>query len=646
MPISKTAGPSKKPFDVRVGKGFPHFRGMRTVTDAVNTPPNHWRYLQNVRLGMDGVESRPGLGAFDNPGTIVNGMAEMDEEIQAATLMAGAYPRPPWLQFKGTAPAEYQIVGYWRVDLSKIPSTYDGGFAYSTAIAEGAAAFVIAGRRLGGGGANNDTWAKGPLAIANNSPYMDADTVGWGSNGDVPGDQSNGLNFYQLVNCMDAIVRFDGRWLAAGALRGDFDPGVGDFAPAYYTSPTGSPPPESPATGDSTKGGQALVEVTFDTSKKLDRLTLAGWDAGEISGVVSAYGGGVTEVARMPAPGYKFGTRTPDDIAPGFSDPAHYPTGRHWIRSMAVVHERLEDGLGNQGFFTDGALGEQAEGDVLYIGTAGGDVKIVGPYSTREWGINDQSIGDVYSFDGKTLRLETTGVGMLVCVAATPDGGVLAAGATSAKFKSKRGASWTAVTYSPVPTVPTSATASLNEEVGYFWFDRIVYAGDIYLIGADRGMAIEATTSRTLFRPKRLVIARFDPSTLTITVVRRGDAFAQVSGNNLVGGAYEDFAQTAQTAPPWGLATDGGLLYYLNHWTVGTAKTYVGTYDGTTWDDDAFVCFDQVLGADVLARNIVFAGGAIYVCNNIGYVWRIVNGVISFLARTGTSIAAKAFVGP
>lgn len=648
MPISKTAGPTKKPFEVRVGLGFPQFRGMRTVSDAINTPPNHWRYLQNVRLGMDGVESRPGLGAFDDPMTTVNGMAEMDEEIQAATLYAGPYPRPPWAFFKGTAPAENQTVCYWRVDLSKIPSTFDAGFNYFTAIIESSASFIIAGREVGGGGPNSDTWARGPLAIANAAPYQSALTVGWGSNGDVPGDQANGLNFYQLVNCMDALVLFEDKWLAAGQLRGDFDASVGDFAPAFFTSPTGSPPPVSPATGDPLKGGQTVVEINFDTSKKLDREVLTGHTPGEVGILHAAYGGGLTAVMKLPAPGYKFGTRTPDDIAPGFSDPTHYPNGRNWIRSMAVVRERLEDGLSTTGqeFFTNDELGERTEGDILYIGTAGGNVKIVGPFSARDWGINDETIGDVYSFDGRAVKLETTGVGMLVCVAATPDGGILAAGASAAKFKAKRGATWAAVTYSPVPTVPTSSSANLNEEVGYFWFDRVVFRGQIYLIGADRGQAILAASNRLLNRPARLVIARFDVPTLTITIIRRGDVFSQVSGDNLVGGVYEDNAQITGVSPPWGLATDGGLLYYLNHWVVGTSRTYVGTYDGTVFDDDAFVTFDSSLGAEVLARNIVAAGGAIYVCNNLGNVWKIVNGAITFLATGGSTISAKVFVGP
>lgn len=637
MPITKTASAGKSPFDVRVGKGFPHFRGMRTVSDAIGTPPNYWRYLQNVRLGMDGVQSRPGLGAFDAPGTIVNGMAEMDEEIQAATLYAGTYPRFARVVFYPTPPSEYQVMCYQRSDLSKIPSTYDSGFGYTTALTESSVGFIIGGRELGTGAAAADTWAKGPLSTACNSPYMRCLTVGWGSNGDVPGEGSNGLNFYQAPNCIDPVVLFNGKWLAAGQYRGDFDPGVGDYAPPYFTSPTGSPPPEAPAEGDITQGGQPIVEINFDTSKKLDRATLTGWDSDVLGAHVGGYGGGVTEVIRMPAPGYKYGSRTPNDIAPGFSETDHYPTGLHWIRSMVVVNERQDDTL----------TGAEGSGDVLYIGTAGGDVKIVGPYSGRDWGVNDPDIGDVYSFDGTTLKLETTGVGMLVCVAATPDGGILAAGAMSAKFKAEKDASWQTVTYSPTPTIPTSATPSLNEEYGYFWFDRIEYAGKIYLIGADRGAAIGSTTSRVLARPERLVIARFDPATLLITIIRRGDVFAQVSADNLAGGYYEDLAPGFSTTPPWALATDGGLLYYLNHWNVSAAlRSYVGTYDGSVFTDDAYVCFDEVITDYVPVRNLLFAGGAIYVCNGTTWVWKIARGAISFLCRVGSYVAAKAFVGP
>jgi hypothetical protein len=291
-------------------------------------------------------------------------------------------------------------------------------------VAEAGAAFIFANRHLASPG---DTYLVGPLSPAGLAPYIEATAAGWAKHSVFGGSE---YAFFQAPQCLDPLVLWNGRWLAAGAYRGDFWSGVGNYEPAFYNPPAGAT--TTPAAGDPEPEGQAIVEVNFSTQAPFDRLASLGYgsDPGFGGGVVTkAFSGGVTEVFRLPGPGYKYGVRdaivayAPAPGAPAI-DLTHFPEARI-ARSLAVVRERNDDP------FTAGIETR----DILYIGTAGGTaiaLAALGPASTVA--LNNPAVGEVYSWDGTTRKLELTAAGQACVVTATPDGGVLAAGAMSAAF--------------------------------------------------------------------------------------------------------------------------------------------------------------------------------------------------------------------
>lgn len=631
--MKKTAEAGKQPFDVRVGVGFAQFRGMRTVMDAVNTPPNFWRYLQNVRLGRDGIESRPGLVSFDSPGQTVLGFAELAEQTQSATIYFGPYPF--WAEGPYDGSTDLQAMAYARTDLSLIPDAIDlGDPAAGLNVIEAGAAFIFANRHVAAPG---DTYLAGPLSPCGLAPYIEATAAGWARHSVTGGIDAA---FFQAPQCLDPIVLWNGRWLAAGAYRGDFWSGVGDFEPARYTTPGAGT--VAPAAGDPVKGGQAVVEVNFTTQATFDRVASLGYGSDPgfgPGGLTKGFAGGVTEVFRLPGPGYKFGVRDAmTTYAPFGTEPAiavsHFPAARI-LRSMAVVKERNDDP------FT--AAVETR--DVLYLGTAGGNVVAIariGPAGTV--GFNDPTSGEVYSWDGTTLRLEVATAGQACVVTATPDGGVLAAGAMSAAFKSEKGAAWAPVTYAPTPTVQAAGATGYNDDIkGYFWTDRCIYAGDVFLIGIDRGAGVLGPGFTNT--PAQLVLARFNRATLTISIIRTGAAFAQVAGNNF---AFAGIEQPLGSSPYPSLATDGGTLYYLTHWIVAAVqRAYVGTYDGASFDDDAVPLVNLVTALPQAKVNkLLAAGGAVWAVEGT-MIYRVSPGSYVQLTAGGTARAGElVFVGP
>jgi len=642
--MKKTAE-GKQPFDVRVGVGFQQFRGMRTVTDAVNTPPNFWRYLQNVRLGQDGITSRPGLAPYDNPAATVLGFAEIPDEVQSATLFFGPYPR--FVDEAYISGAASQIMGYCRVDLSRVPPSFDEldpDASDANALGLGSAAFIMAVEFLGAD--LEEFYQAGPLSPCGSSPYFlppDAEIEmqdGWAP---LALAGTDFFCFYQTPVCMDPLVLFNGRWLAAGHYRGSLWTPVGDFEPSFYQLPG---PTNEPAVGSAGAGGQQIVEVNFTTQSPIDRLASLGYatDPGFVPGdIVRAFAGGVTEVFRLPSPGYKRGAQQVEYLVPGSAvDPAHFPSPK-WVRSMVVVKERDDDPF----------TADIDTRDRLYIGTAGGDVKSVAvgaAYGGGNRGFNDPTKGEVYSWDGTTLRLELTNAGQACVVSSTPTGGVLAAGATTAAYKVEKNAAWQPVTYSPVPTVPPSAPNLFEPEItGYFWHSRCVFQGDIFLIGIDRGASFGSgiTFGYDSGRSARLVIGRFNAATLTITIVRTGAFFSQAADNNL--NAPEDLGFDGIGGNPFvqlSLATNGSLLYYLTHWNTTGFRHYVGTYDGVTFDDDAILLPDTPSANG--PRDLVAAGGAVYACDGPFLVFRIDGTTATLITRFGSILRSgeMAFVGP
>jgi hypothetical protein len=632
---------------------MPGFRGMRTVGDPSFIPPTKFRWLQNVRLGAGDVKSRPGLAPFDTLAAPATWLTEINEEIQSVTLYLG--PVTQWddrsyvagsPQFPGI-----MLLNYSRHDLSRIPAGSSEGADPDTGN-QASSLFGLFPTFLNDGTdpdlGNTASQAASPTPYIQSDDEIGAPTPpesGWKKIG--IGVTIPAVAFMQFSACIDAIVKWqdregNDRWLCAGTHMGYVWSGVGNFVPAYYTD-VASPPTKVDATGDPTVGGQPIFEVNFDTRNPLDRNDLLG-EAATVE-TTQLFAGGLTEVFRMPAPGYERGAQTfnGSQLNADF-DPAMYPNCE-WVRSMVSVPRRADDLL----------TGDQITEETLYIGTVGGKVLGIdgsGPVAdpTRKYGINDPDDGDVWSYDGISLEKVFTGVGHLVCVAATGDGGIIAAARTGARYLDEPGGVWQAVTYSPSFTLPATGNYATDFNYGYVWTSRATFQGKVYFYGYDLGAGLAAAAVIPQDFPGNLVLGVFDPGTLTITIIRTGSAFTQgIAGQTLRSMDYErEFASQVQPV----LAAEGGRLLYLSAWSGAFPfdRVNVGSYDGSTFDDDAYEWPVSGLKWPV---DLVLSGQRTYaVMTNPPSFWRLdPSGAVFIWDGTGgltisQGKQSRAFVGP
>jgi hypothetical protein len=672
--VKRTAGPQLKPFEIRAGIGIPGFRGMRTVGDPSYLTPIKFRYLQNVRLGSGDIRNRPGLSSFDTLSAPASWITEVEGSVQSATIYYGPVQNMGSINLNGT-PGELNHP-YAQIDFSKLSA---GGDVWSEELADFLRNFGLFPNR----DPNDDDsalYALAPCGAACQIEHSAADSPEWADiTNYIWGDIANfieGMGFYQSGACMDPMVRWvdtegNVRWLAAGAYRGDRFSGVGDYEPPYYSGPGGTGYVQ--AVGDPTKGGQPIVEVTFETESPLDAEAIAGYteDDPYPTPYPQVYPLGLTEVFRLPAPGYKYGCQTdlasPPDVPTASFDPTMYTENR-WVRSMVTVGRRADDLI----------TGEEKTQETLYIGTMGGRVLAIDswisgsggtPDPTYKWGINDPTDGEVWSWDGITLVQELADVGGYVCMATTPDGGVLAAGRTGAAFLAEPGVAWQVVTYNPLPHVPVNPVYWFHvHHYGYFWTSRALFQGEIYLIGFDLGQSIRVNSTqnnqwKTIWAD-RLVIAKFNPGTLQIDIVRRGTSFDQfLNGtpggdiddrdpSRLLAGYFSPYRrkQGTETMAPV-LATDGPRLYYLTAWGApipSGKEVYVGSFDGTLWNDEAFSWASPSTEGPV---DLLAAGGAVWATTR-GLRWyKIENGAVETFQVSGITQSnwldrSRPFVGP
>lgn len=627
---------------------------MRTVGDPSFIPPTKFRYLQNVRLGAGDVKSRPGLAAFDTLTAPAIWLTEVHEEVQSATIYFG--PGSRWDQLNYASPtSDTMNTNYSRHDFSRIPpGTINPDDKHQASTLFGL--FPIWERLI-----LTDGWLTFSMAC-NPSPYIASDysassgppvLTTWAAIEPFSGIPS--LGFFQNAACVDPLVKWrdregNDRWLCAGQHRGDIFSGVGDYEVPYYTVG----PVFNAAVGDPTLGGQPIFEVNFDTKGPIDRLVLLGF-ATDLFITTPLFPGGLTEVFRMPPPGYKEGCRTLLAPVPTASyDPAMYPEGQ-WVRSMVSVPRRADDVL----------TGEEITEETLYIGTVGGKAIATdgtlgaAPDPTVKWGRNDPSDGAVWSYDGITLEEQldaaVSPAGQCVLVAKTGDGGVIAAGRDRAAFLPEKGAAWVSVAYVPGFTVPPSTTNNLFAfDFGYFWTSRAEFQGQVYFYGYDIGAGYDPGPAPpegpNVSQPARLVIARFDPGALTITVIRTGAAFSQsvVNAKTLGMASYEKVGNI-ECDPV--LASTGNRLFYLSRWSPAAPDaftTYVGEYDGVTFDDDKYGWPNAGDPGAPEPTDMVASQQLLWLASVPNDTWKIQNGVIVYMVSANGSAkpASRIFVGP
>lgn len=646
MPRSSLDPTSAKPFEVKVGVGFAAFGGMYRLGDPSMCPPNRFRRLINVRLGDKDVVSRPGLTTAFNSGQsdpVMNIMEIFKSDF------AGVWVGPIAGNFQSNAAGtSYKVALFVRLDVNSkafgsqllVWTTNPPGFQRYymlmelPAIAANAAtdpdytkvypvqnialapcwhlpehlAMLGAAQALvqpdAGEAVSPDE--DGYARIGNLTGYKQAGeavrtiaAVQYGNNfgsrlQSLPDPNVPGLFLWGSfprerygVNCMDTMVAFNGIFLAAGNYRGDQWPAA-------------------------LEGGQPVYEIVFDNEKQdpPDYYPPA-LDTSHF------FGGTLREVFRMP------GTCV-----------AERP-----LRAAGGLDGRLIRSMVSRTIRNDNPL-NAVEGtkDKLYIGTYGGYPDATAGGTFARGGVNflrpygwTKTNGEVYSFDGTTLTLETTGLGPCVATIVLPDGAVLAAGLTAAKMLNPQTGAWTAVTV-PAPTqhpwsvnavIPPAGNFDLIYQAaddaewidqGFLWVDRILFQGQAYFTAWDLAVlnhlfystALEhpadAGTGRTYWHygTQAFVIFRFDRATMTMVEVRRGTAIwtqlkAALGANfDPRTGANEDDAKKTMLISGV-LGTDGTRLYYSHSWrrtdNLGSPPphlSFVGSFDGSTWDDDTF----------------------------------------------------------
>lgn len=690
-----------KPFEVKVGLGFTSFGGMYYLGDPSMVPPNRFRKLINVRLGDKDVVSRPGLNAQWDSGT-GDPVVEMIEKFNgpgSGRLFWGPYGIDPfadgnlagvrWCHTDGELWTRSYYYSALDLDFTA-PLTNDG--IYDPAVADpilpgslyipysqkGEYALMTPAESVQYATTNPPA----ALCPVSHAPW-DAEHIIEIGGPPVPAltllpsyrhrraytatrvygrdDQSfthaharevvltfGGADYYGLFAnedqwgpCLDAVVHFNGRWLAAGHIVPVLlNPGALQNVP----------PPSG------VYGGQQVFEVVFDAGKaeppaNLVYLvnnpdTLATPPAVyHPKALDNFFGGSLTEIFRMPGAIY---SRIPTRAAGGMDGKT--------IRSMCVRAIRADHPI----------TAAEATIDKLYLGTHGGYPVIAASTRVRDANhtefippIHTLNNGEVYSFDGTTVKLETSGLGPGVVVCTLPDGSVLACGRTAAKLFDAWDNTWKAVAYNPVPaTLPRfyDAAAGYPKPVavpgfadaawratGFIWTDRVIYNGTAYYVGFDSARLHENSGSTisvppinppvlTGLRPPTApaneyyvstadawVLYAFDRATMSMVKVRGGEnIYAQLQAAYFPGGAPDAFTMVqpafsvaggvtmgAFSAHPPTLAVFHEQLLYswgfdgVKAGAAGAGNSMIdpmnlmgiGLYNGAAFDDDAVLTF-------------------------------------------------------
>lgn len=536
--------PGAKPFEVKGGLGFQSFGGMYYLGDPSMNPPNRPRKLINIRLGEKDIRSRPGLDATWDSGS-GEAVVGMIEKLKASTGTPKIFWGPDIVS-PDVVPNTAGVTWLWTNDGAHL---YTDAYYYAALPVDGFSGELADDGFWYWSVANPDVpvrlyvpfkakheWAlmtdaercqlesvpKGALAIVGHVPYfgdniydfpIGSGTVAtiWSQRyvfgasyealyrmqplgeafthahglevaGTLLGTDFSGI-FYgedQWGPCLDPVVYFDGKWLATGSI-----------VPVVWNP--GAIPNVLPPSGNA---GQQVFEVNFDAGQATPPANLSYLVANpdlpahcEYHPKVLGhfYAGSLTEVFRMPGQIY---SRIPTRAAGGMDGKT--------IRSMCVRTVRSDNPL----------TADEATKDKLYLGTHGGyplqmastrlragvEYELIPPF-------HDPTNGDVYSFDGTTVKLETGSLGPGVTVITLPDGSILACGYRAAKLLDAADNTWKAVAYNPVPSVlpryfngdaafpravavPAFVDAGWKRS-GFVWTDRVIFDGTAYFIGYD-----------------------------------------------------------------------------------------------------------------------------------------------------------------
>lgn len=636
----RAASPEVRPFEVKVGIGFASFGGMYRLGDPSMCPPSRFRMLVNVRLGEKDVSCRPGLTtAWSGQGDPVFGMMEILKR-DAGKILFG--PRGDSVGAVGLTPTT-SPAGRPGDDPDETTKTFhlyhgivlDNDFTALTAYAQSGKVVVgyIRRRRAYGVATVSESqkqttyfelapvghhigYANFPqVAPAGKTPVQefiargyavdvysndqDFFTHDWTEETAISSGGDDFVVFFpdelQWGQCLDALVRYEGRWLAAGSIIGSVEnPGVlagkasgaaGTGTQVFEVVFATELPAEPPA------NLQGLVDS--------DQTPFAPWSADQLK---SYFGGSLAEVLRLPGVNYD---AIPSRAAGGLDGKS--------IRSMVVRQIRQDNPV----------TAAQITKDKLYMGTFGGF-----PVTPAAWKTVDVELihafanltnGEVYSWDGSTVKLERTGLGPYVVVGTLPDGSVVAAGRTAGAFLDAKTETWSAVTYNPTySTLPRASDAFGTHEPinpnadwkshGFIWTDRKMFRGELYFIGYDTArVASNAQTSAgfpfpllppgepaTTYIPTadQWVLYKFDRTALQLVRVRTGfDIWTDLKATRWPAAtdAYRDAGRPGGylgAAPCLELFNDE--LYYSWCFDVELVRRFgIGKYNGSSFDDDA-----------------------------------------------------------
>lgn len=690
--------PGAKPFEVKVGVGFQSFGGMYQLGDPSMCPPNRFRKLVNVRLGGKDIASRSGLeetwnsatgepviamieqlkrgdgkiwfGTYSGPafsgvlyyyGAL---LLDRDWPIQAAVepateamqafvefphlvqaVVAGPGVVTPadnlWWNYNARVLGALQPCGHLPQDVPQATGQQPHGPVLPVITLD---ANICSPRYAFGQGSFANTYGYGWQTPSStymghshsrrNTPLYSID-LGAGPVAFV-GEAPDEIN---LCTCLDPIVFCLGKWIAPGNNIPIENPGVlaGKASGADGT-------------------GQQFFEVVFNTDlpkrpngvpTKNEQKALGdpGWnnvnylDDDELD---NFFGGSLTELFRLP--GKTYATRRRGDAQPDGIQ----------ARSMCVRSVRADNPI----------TAAQQTNEILYIGTCGGGALVPG-YVVQEWPdhpvyappVMDSGDGQVYSWDGATVKLETSGLGPWVVVTTLPDGAILAVGRTAAKMLDPLSKAWEPVTFPTVAESPRYGpgfpVAGWLEEavpnadwasVGVMWTDRTVFKGEVYLCGFDVAR-LAPTMGPHQLRPlpynpgeeyaptvDAYGLYKFDRSAMEITRIRGGeDIFAQAV-NFYPPGEFLDndpFGAGWTVLPPKinqgtaVLCSDDEFLYYS--WGINSlgqavaVETHradhqaIGVFDGAVFDD--FYLPGAIVGGEALSgiQDMLKTSAGIYI---------------------------------
>lgn len=680
--------PGAKPFEVKVGVGFQAFGGMYQLGDPSMCPPNRFRKLINVRLGGKDVESRQGqVTTWTSPaGEPVVGMIQvLKRETPAiffgpggsiagggnsfrvwwAPTTATTYTKPLYHSLLLDSPYTInpmpsdRVLTYIQTKLTKyddIATDQEKAqwteflAAVMAPVAHQPYVFQQDAFLLAGQGREIIRNVRRPYHSASVlRAVSDADPVLWTEASfthehlleDV--FTSGGIIYQTLFpddgqwgNCLDPIVKFQGKWLAAGGIVPLYlNPGV-----------LGSKASGDPGTG------QQVFEVNFNTEIRdepppglAEMYSTPPPDAVWQPGVVdNFFGGGVSELFRMPGVSV---SAIPTRASGGLTD-------GDTIRSMCVRQTRADNPIS----------AAQTTSEKLYIGTFGGAPLTPGAWKTVDveykYPIHNLTDGKVYSWDGSTLKLETSGLGPAVVVCTLPDGGVIACGRTAAKYLAPGQDAWADVLYNPLPSPLPRAYSGVPEELslstepdpdwlptGFLWTDRVVFRGEAYFVGwdtaflasnahangaTDFGLVPPIASGFPFYAPSvdAWALYKFDRGAMEMVEMRRGTEIEDAIDPTPPAPATFKYLGGSNEPAGFSLAVWNDRLYYswVSYWhsqppPLGTSKigsmAGCGAYDGSVFDDDAVYYLDDASGLattgeyDKRVTDMLSVGDALYV---------------------------------